>query len=159
MLEEILPAPDRHDPAEQVIATEEFARLSGALAGSLSQIERKALFGIGDGVSYEDLARANGVSVKTIDNAAQRAKRKVAEALDPEPPAKPERKSIHRDRAEQAIAFISQRPSGVSARQIMNALAFEPHQWQDCRSLVEDRVRFAGLRRDRLFFPPAPVAA
>ena len=69
------------DPAESVVQRE---RLQVAAQGvaSLSQIERTAVVGIAEGYSYEEIMARSGVSFKQIDNAAQRGKRKVLQALE-----------------------------------------------------------------------------
>lgn len=75
-LADALPGPNYEDPAEQVIAHE---ALHGYVVRSLrlTDLERKAVAGQLNGESYDDTASALGASPKTVDNALQRARRKL----------------------------------------------------------------------------------
>jgi RNA polymerase sporulation-specific sigma factor len=84
-LDEILPGPAVHDPVNQVIAGEELASLVSCLSGSsgvLSDLESRVLSLYLDGHSYEATAERLECDTKTVDNALQRVKRKVAADLD-----------------------------------------------------------------------------
>jgi RNA polymerase sigma-H factor len=50
----------------------------------LSELEQLALVGVANGASYEDIARANNVRFKTVDNAVQRARAKARALIEPE---------------------------------------------------------------------------
>ena len=76
-LDEILPGPSSHDPANQVIATEELNSLVACLTSVLSDLESSVLSLYLDGHSYEDVAEQLECDTKTVDNALQRVKRKV----------------------------------------------------------------------------------
>ena len=80
-LEELLPAPPRHDPANQAIATEELRSLVACLASVLSELESRVLSLYLDGHSYEAIAEMIECDTKTVDNALQRVKRKVGSHL------------------------------------------------------------------------------
>jgi len=69
------------DPVDDVIATErrrEFMVRAAELTSQLSDLERSALDARRDGISYARTALRLGVSVKRVDNALQRARRKAA---------------------------------------------------------------------------------
>jgi RNA polymerase sporulation-specific sigma factor len=77
-LEEILPGPISDDPADRVIATEELRSLVACLGDVLSELESRVLSLYLDGYSYEVVAERLECDTKTVDNALQRVKRKVA---------------------------------------------------------------------------------
>jgi len=84
-LDEILPGPSVSDPVNQVIATEELSSLVSCLSGTtgvLSDLESSVLSLYLDGHSYEATAEQLECDTKTVDNALQRVKRKVAAHLD-----------------------------------------------------------------------------
>ena len=81
-LEEILPGPISDDPADRVIATEELRSLVSCLGDVLSELESRVLSLYLDGYSYEVVAERLECDTKTVDNALQRVKRKVAAHLD-----------------------------------------------------------------------------
>jgi RNA polymerase sporulation-specific sigma factor len=80
-LDEILPGPSSSDPVNQVIATEELNSLVSCLSGVLSDLESRVLGLYLDGHSYEAVAERVECDTKTVDNALQRVKRKVATHL------------------------------------------------------------------------------
>ena len=77
-LEEILPGPISDEPAERVIASEELAALVACLGDVLSELESRVLSLYLDGHSYELIGERLECDTKTVDNALQRVKRKVA---------------------------------------------------------------------------------
>ncbi len=80
-LDEILPGPATHDPASQVISTEELQSLVACLSSALSELEGSVLSLYLDGDSYEIIADRLECDTKTVDNALQRVKRKVGAHL------------------------------------------------------------------------------
>ena len=80
-LDEIIAGPSVHDPANQVISTEELQSLVDCLSTALSELEARVLALYLDGRPYEEIAGRIGVDAKTVDNALQRAKRKVGAHL------------------------------------------------------------------------------
>jgi RNA polymerase sporulation-specific sigma factor len=80
-LEEVIPGPAVHDPAVQVISSEELEALVGCLSSTLSQLESRALSLYLDGRSYEEIAGRLTCDPKAVDNALQRVKRKVGAHL------------------------------------------------------------------------------
>jgi RNA polymerase sporulation-specific sigma factor len=80
-LEEILPGPISDEPSERVIATEELRALVSCLSTVLSELESRVLSLYLDGHSYEDVGEKLECDTKTVDNALQRVKRKVAAHL------------------------------------------------------------------------------
>jgi RNA polymerase sporulation-specific sigma factor len=81
-LEEVIPGPAVHDPAVQVISSEELEALVGCLSSTLSQLESRALSLYLDGRSYEEIAGRLTCDPKAVDNALQRVKRKVGTHLN-----------------------------------------------------------------------------
>jgi RNA polymerase sporulation-specific sigma factor len=84
-LDEILPGPSVSDPVNQVIASEELHSLVSCLSGTsgvLSDLESSVLSLYLDGHSYEATAEQLDCDTKTVDNALQRVKRKVATHLE-----------------------------------------------------------------------------
>jgi RNA polymerase sporulation-specific sigma factor len=77
-LEEILPGPISEDPSERVIASEELGALVSCLSSVLSELESRVLSLYLDGHSYEQIGERLECDTKTVDNALQRVKRKVA---------------------------------------------------------------------------------
>jgi len=81
-LEDVLPGPSVHDPAIVVISSEELHSLVGCLTSALSELESSVLSLYLDGRSYEEIAGRLDCDTKTVDNALQRVKRKVAAHLE-----------------------------------------------------------------------------
>ncbi len=81
-LDELLPGPAAHDPANQVISTEEVHSLVECMSSALSDLESSVLSLYLDGDSYETVAERLECDTKTVDNALQRVKRKVGAHLD-----------------------------------------------------------------------------
>ncbi len=77
-LEDILPGPISDQPAERVIASEELSALVSCLSSVLSELESGVLSLYLDGHSYEQIGERLECDTKTVDNALQRVKRKVA---------------------------------------------------------------------------------
>ena len=77
-LEEILPGPISDEPSERVIASEELQALVSCLSNVLSELESRVLSLYLDGHSYEQIGERLECDTKTVDNALQRVKRKVA---------------------------------------------------------------------------------
>ena len=80
-LDEVLPGPTAHDPANQVISTEELNSLVACLSTALSDLESSVLSLYLDGCSYEEIGGRLACDAKTVDNALQRVKRKVGAHL------------------------------------------------------------------------------
>jgi RNA polymerase sporulation-specific sigma factor len=76
-LEDVLPGAPIHDPANQLIATEELDGLVACLSSVLSDLESRVLALYLDGHSYEAIGEQLDCDTKTVDNALQRVKRKV----------------------------------------------------------------------------------
>ena len=77
-LEEILPGAISEEPSERVIASEELQALVACLSSVLSELESRVLSLYLDGHSYEQIGERLECDTKTVDNALQRVKRKVA---------------------------------------------------------------------------------
>lgn len=80
-LDEVLPGSAVHDPASQVVSSEELRSLVACLSTTLSDLESRVLSLYLDGRSYEGIGELVGCDTKTVDNALQRVKRKVGAHL------------------------------------------------------------------------------
>ncbi len=65
------------DPQNILIAQEETSRILAILNSRLSKMEKKIMQQYLSGLSYEQIAKALGTSAKAVDNALQRAKKKL----------------------------------------------------------------------------------
>jgi RNA polymerase sporulation-specific sigma factor len=81
-LDEMLPGSPVHDPANQVVSSEELQALVACISTTLSELESRVLALYLDGHSYEEVGRRLGCDCKTVDNALQRVKRKVGQHLN-----------------------------------------------------------------------------
>jgi RNA polymerase sporulation-specific sigma factor len=81
-LDEVLPGPSAHDPVNQAISSEELRALIACLSTVLSELESRVLGLYLDGYSYQQIGEQLGCEAKTVDNALQRVKRKVAAHID-----------------------------------------------------------------------------
>ena len=70
------------EPLRQIEARDELRAVVSTVAERMTPLEQAAVVGIANGNSYEEIAAAEDISVRSIDNAAQRARRKVALALE-----------------------------------------------------------------------------
>lgn len=70
------------DPEELIIARERLNEVNTMLSGSLSQFEKKVLEYYLSGLSYQEIADAVSKTPKSIDNAVQRIRRKLAQFLN-----------------------------------------------------------------------------
>jgi RNA polymerase sporulation-specific sigma factor len=77
-LEEVLPGPLSEEPNERAIASEELSALVSCLSSVLSDLESRVLSLYLDGHSYDQIGERLECDTKTVDNALQRVKRKVA---------------------------------------------------------------------------------
>ena len=87
VLADILPAAEASDPADVVIKNEEIQGVRRAFAEVLSGFETEVLHLYIEGKSYQEIASSLGRSVKAIDNALQRIKRKLEMSLGVAEPA------------------------------------------------------------------------
>lgn len=74
---ETLESNQETNPEEMLVEREDFYDLEQAMGHVLSNLEWEVLIGYLDGVSYQDMAKSTNRSVKSIDNALQRVKRKL----------------------------------------------------------------------------------
>lgn len=70
------------DPEELIITREEFADIEKNMTYLLSKLEWHVLLGYLDGKSYQEMAGETDRSIKSIDNALQRVKRKLEKYLE-----------------------------------------------------------------------------
>lgn len=72
------------DPVLRLIARERYQEALDVVRLSLSDMEARCFWHVvADGDSYDATAMALGITEKNVDNAVQRAKRKLAHALEP----------------------------------------------------------------------------
>ena len=69
------------DPEDFVIARESVGEVERLLYGALSRFESNVLELFLDGMSYKDMSSQLGKSVKSVDNAVQRIRRKLTQIL------------------------------------------------------------------------------
>jgi len=69
------------DPEDSVIARESVVEVEKLLYGALSRFESRVLELFLDGMSYKDMAAKLGKPIKSVDNATQRIRRKLAQIL------------------------------------------------------------------------------
>ena len=74
----VSPKAFRRVPEEQVLARESADEIFHTFSRCLSQLEKEVLTLFLDGLSYEEMAERLGRSVKSVDNAVQRIRRKLA---------------------------------------------------------------------------------
>ena len=80
-LADVLAGPVSWDPAEEVVARERAARVRDQAAGTLSDLEVEVLRLHVDGVGYREIAVRLQRGAKSVDNALQRIRRKLAPFL------------------------------------------------------------------------------
>ena len=73
----------RRSPEDLVLARESKEELKDLFARCLSQMEKQVLDLFLDGLSYRDIARVLNKDEKSVDNAVQRIRRKLARSLHP----------------------------------------------------------------------------
>lgn len=82
LLENALPSNlSAMDPQDFYVAMEDARRLQQVMAQQLSPLERNALQAHMDGLDYNNAANMLGISAKAMDNALQRARRKLLQYL------------------------------------------------------------------------------
>lgn len=80
-LADVLPAPAAADPAEQLVGAEAVEALRAHVDRALSDLEGEVLRLHVDGVGYREIAQRLQRGARSIDNALQRVRRKVADHL------------------------------------------------------------------------------
>ena len=78
---ETLESSEVTDPEEMFLEEEELHNLEEVMGHVLSDLEWDVLIDYLDGVSYQEIANRTNRSVKSIDNALQRVKRKLVTYL------------------------------------------------------------------------------
>lgn len=81
-LMDVLTGTKASDPEELFISQEEFSDIESTMGQVLSSLEWKVLMGYLDGKTYQEIAGEVDRSVKSIDNALQRVKRKLEKLLE-----------------------------------------------------------------------------
>lgn len=80
-LGETLPEGRQRGPEEAVVGHAIHRELRKRIGDELSELEARALLRYVDGQSYHDIATEFGLGVKQVDNALQRAKKKLASVM------------------------------------------------------------------------------
>jgi RNA polymerase sporulation-specific sigma factor len=70
------------EPAEILITKEELEHLSDIVQERLTELERRCLMMVADGIRYKQIASTLGETEKSVDNALQRARRKLSEPIE-----------------------------------------------------------------------------
>lgn len=78
---EVLKEEEYLSPESVVISGEDFSAIKSKIGKLLSSLEMDALEGYIEGRSYQEISAATGHHVKSIDNALQRVKKKLAKLL------------------------------------------------------------------------------
>lgn len=78
---EVLESAQVSDPEELLIGRENYAAIAESIERSLSKLEKSALDLYLKGYSYQQIAAALDKSVKCVDNAIQRVKKKLEQQL------------------------------------------------------------------------------
>ena len=78
---EVLKEEEYLSPESVVISGEDFSAIKSKIGKLLSPLEMDALEGYIEGRSYQEISIATGHHVKSIDNALQRVKKKLAKLL------------------------------------------------------------------------------
>lgn len=65
------------DPLKYVINSERLSEVFQACESSLSEIEKTVIFLVAGGMSYSEISQKLGMTDKSVDNAVQRARRKL----------------------------------------------------------------------------------
>lgn len=73
--------PSSGNPLDSIVAKERFSTLLCACESVLSDVEKSAVFCRMSGLSYEETGEKLGLSAKAVDNAIQRARRKLKDAI------------------------------------------------------------------------------
>ena len=71
------------NPEDVLINREDMSLIEVRIAQSLSPLERQVLAKYLQGKSYQEISRDMNRQIKSIDNALQRVKRKLAKIMEP----------------------------------------------------------------------------
>ena len=71
------------DPLKHIITSEQLSEVLDASQGSLSSLETTVDFFRAGGVSYDEIGKKLGMTPKAVDNAVQRARRKLKQVITP----------------------------------------------------------------------------
>ncbi len=69
------------DPLKQIITTERLNEVLNACEVSLSEVEKTVVFFKAGGMSYAEIGEKLGMTPKSVDNAVQRARRKLKDVF------------------------------------------------------------------------------
>ncbi len=69
------------DPLTQLIDTEHLNEVLGLCETTLSEVEKTVIFFVASGMSYTEIGEKLGIDVKAVDNAVQRARKKLKKAI------------------------------------------------------------------------------
>ena len=71
------------DPLKHIITSEQLSEVLDACQVSLSSLEKTVVFFRAGGVSYDEIGKKLGMTPKAVDNAVQRARRKLKQVITP----------------------------------------------------------------------------
>lgn len=69
------------DPLKYILTSEHLSEVLDACEVSLTEIEKTVVFFRASGMSYKEIGEKLGMSAKSVDNAVQRARRKLKQVL------------------------------------------------------------------------------
>ncbi len=69
------------DPLAKVIDSEYLSEVLGLCETTLSEFEKTVVFCVAGGMSYKEISEKSGVDIKAVDNAVQRARKKLKKAI------------------------------------------------------------------------------
>ncbi len=69
------------DPLAQIIDTEHLNEVLSLCETTLSEVEKTVVFFVAGGVSYTEISEKLGIDIKAVDNAVQRARKKLKKAI------------------------------------------------------------------------------
>ncbi len=70
------------DPLAQIIDTEHLNEVLSLCETTLSEIEKTVVFFVAGGMSYTEISEKLGIDIKAVDNAVQRARKKLKKAIN-----------------------------------------------------------------------------
>lgn len=79
---EIVKEDEGINPESMIISHEDFSSIKDRIGAILTPLEMDALYGYIDGKTYQEISAQTGHSVKSIDNALQRVKKKLFKYLE-----------------------------------------------------------------------------
>ncbi len=80
-LDDVLAVQSGDDPLSKLIDTEHLNEVLSLCETTLSELEKTVVFFVAGGMSYKEIGRKLGMDSKAVDNAVQRARKKLKRAI------------------------------------------------------------------------------